>query len=72
MSVDLPLTRGRLSDAGYLLGEAKWALEVLQKDYPSVVGDLPERLAVLQGLTERHEFALCEKWAARQVKAEQG
>jgi hypothetical protein len=58
MNADLPLTRGRLMSAVTLIAEAQATLVELRKDHPILVADLPERLAVLQGLTDRHEDSL--------------
>lgn len=44
------LTPDRLQSATTVVSSAWIALLALRKEYPSVVGDLPERLAVLEGL----------------------
>lgn len=58
-----PLTRGRVFDATRLVMEARATLNALRErgHFPAVIGDLPERLAVLEGLLDRQEESMWQE-----------
>lgn len=55
------LTTARLLSAATVVFEATVTLDILRKSHPWFVGQLPERLAVLQGLIQQAEG---EAWEA--------
>ena len=52
------LTSDRLNSAIDVIGDARIVLQMLRDSYPSTIDDLPERVAVLEGLIRETYLAV--------------